>query len=131
MAERLRPSIPEPGTHPSPALIRRWRSMPPWQGKRERAKWWRENAPQEGQAAPSHAPAPAAPEARPVSQRRLTNEELARRVTRQVELDDPAFNGTVTEEDLAIASPGTVTRWMEAGVLQRDLGGPPPPRRRR
>jgi hypothetical protein len=122
--------IPAPGTYPSPALLRRWKSMPPWQAKRARAAWWRENGQQDGHAAPSQAPAlaPSAPDSRVRTRRRLTTEELERRVRRRAELDDPAFNGTVTEEDLAIASPSTVTRLMNAGVLERDLGGPPPQR---
>ena len=122
--------IPAPGTYPSPRLLRTWKSMPPWQAKRERAKWWREHNAQNGQAAPSQAPVPvpSAPEGRARTRRRLTTEELGRRVKRKAELDDPAFSGTVTEEDLAIASPSTVTRLMNAGVLERDLGGPPPQR---
>lgn len=126
MAER--PNIPAPGTYPSPALLRRWKAMPPWQAKRARAAWWREHGQQDGQAASSQAPALPTRDSRPRIRRRLTNDELEHRVRRRAELDDPAFNGTVTEEDLAIASPSTVTRPMNAGALERDLGGPPPQR---
>jgi len=125
-----RPNIPAPGTYPSPALLRRWKMMPPWQAKRARAAWWREYGQQDGHAAASQSPAPALPtrDSRPRTRRRLTTEELERRARRRAELDDPAFNGTVTEEDLAIASPASVIRLMNAGVLERDLGGPGPQR---
>jgi hypothetical protein len=128
MPERSQPNIPVPGTYPSTALLRRWKSMPPWKAQRERARWWAEQGQQDPHVAAvqEQAKALAAPDSRPSTRRRLTNEELVRRAGRRAELDDPAFDGTVTAEDLEIASPATVTRLMNSGVLQRDLGGPPP-----
>ena len=58
--------------------------------------------------------------------RRLTTEELGRRSARRAELDNPNFTGTLTAEDLKIASPSSVTRWLNNGQIHRDLGGPPP-----
>lgn len=123
--------IPAPGTYPSPRLLRAWKSMPVWQAKRARAAWWREHDAQNGQAAPAQptqAAAPAPAPARHAGTGRLTNEELAARRARRVELDDPGFSGTLTEEDLAIASPAAVARLMNNGQIERDLGGPPPQR---
>jgi hypothetical protein len=56
-------------------------------------------------------------------------EEIARRTARRAELDDPNFAGTLTQEDLQIASPSAVTRLLDSGQIYRDLGGPPPRRR--
>lgn len=122
MAERL--DIPAPST----ALLRRWKSMPVLKARRERARWWAERGLQDPQiaAVQAQAQALATREGRPRTRRQLTNEELARRGGRRAELDDPAFNGTVTAEDLEIASPATITRLMNSGVLERDLDGPPP-----
>ena len=61
---------------------------------------------------------------------KLSNEEMARRAVRARELEDPDFSGTVTLEDLDIASPAAVTRLMNRGILHRDIGGPPPQRPR-
>jgi hypothetical protein len=58
--------------------------------------------------------------------KRLSNEELAQRLARRAELDDPNFAGTLTEEDLEIASPSSVSRMLNSGQIYRDLGGPPP-----
>lgn len=120
--------IPAPGAYPSPRLLRVWKSMPPWQAKRARAAWWREHGQQDGQAAPALAPPP--PDSRVRTPRRLTTEELLRRKARAEELADPGFDGTLTEEDLKIASPQTVAALMNRGLLARDLGGPPPQRQR-
>lgn len=117
--------------HPPQTLLRRWGAMPPWQAKRARAAWWRENG-RDGQDPARQVPA--LPVRQPSREsftgpRRLTNEELGRRNARRVELDDPNFAGTLTKEDLAIASPATVTRLLNSGKIHRDLGGPPPGRR--
>jgi hypothetical protein len=118
-----------PKVRPSDALVRRWKTMPPWQAKRARERWWRENGP-EGQAPVEQVSLPErrGPRESISGSRRLTNDELAARTTRKVELDNPAFDGTIAEEDLKIASPATVKRWLEAGKIYRDLGGPPPSR---
>ena len=115
--------------YPPLTLRRRWGAMPPWQAKRARAAWWRQN----GENGQDPATQVALPERRPPRERlsgprRLTTEELARRTARRVELDNPDFSGALTEEDLKIASPATITRMLNTGQIQRDLGGPPPRR---
>jgi hypothetical protein len=126
IAERL--GIPAPGTYPSPALLRRWKSMPPWQAKRARAAWWREHGQQDGQGASEAVAPPEVPATERRASTRLSNDELARRRARRVEVDDPAFDGPLTDEDVSIASPATVTKWMNSGKSHRELGAPPPQR---
>lgn len=48
---------------------------------------------------------------------------------RKAELDNPNFTGTLTDEDLKLASPAAVIRMLNSGQLYRDLDGPPPSRR--
>lgn len=106
------------------ALLKRWKTMPPWQAKRARAAWYRDYGgvdPTTQVKLPERRP-------RPESAPKPTYEELAARTARKAELDNPAFDGTLTQDDLQIASPSTVTRWLEEGRLYRDLGGPPPGR---
>jgi hypothetical protein len=116
-----------PAVQPSPGQVRRWRMMPAWQAKREQAKWWRENG--QEPARQSTPPVQQPLQASPTGTRRLTNEELARRTVRKAELDNPNFTGTVTNEDLTLASPAAVIRMLNSGQLYRDLDGPPPSRR--
>lgn len=115
--------------YPPQTLLRRWGAMPPWQAKRARDAWWRENG-RDGQDPARQMTAPL-PVRQPHGEsftgpRRLTTEELGRRSARRAELDDPNFSGTLTAEDLKIASPSSVTRWLNNGQIHRDLGGPPP-----
>jgi hypothetical protein len=120
----------QPPAMPSPALLRRWKSMPPVQGRRARAAWFSQQGSQDPAVAQMQAEAPAVvrqpPRENPGIPKRLSNEELAQRVARRAELDDPNFAGTLTEEDLAIASPSAVSRMLNSGQIYRDLGGPPP-----
>jgi hypothetical protein len=65
---------------------------------------------------PAHREDPGAP-------KRLTIEQLEQRTARRVELDDPNFAGTLTEEDLKIASSSAFDRLVNSGQVYRDLGG--------
>jgi hypothetical protein len=113
---------------PSPGQVRRWRMMQPWQAKREEARWRRENGQDPAQQATT--PRVQQPHQEGLTgTRRLTNEELARRTARKAELDNPNFTGTLTDEDLKLASPAAVIRMLNSGQLFRDLDGPPPSRR--
>jgi hypothetical protein len=123
-----------PMAQPTPALIRRWKSMPTLQARRARAAWFSQQGSQDPAVARVQAEAAAAvrqtPREDPTAPRRLTNEELAARTARRAELDNPGFAGTLTEEDLAIASSATVSRWLHDGRIYHDLDGPPPGRQR-
>ena len=119
--EPLSPRAPQP----TAALIRRWKTMLPWQAKRARAAWYRDYGQGAQDPTTLAPPMPQLPERRPAPAKPIY-EELARRTARKAELDDPNFAGTLTQEDLQIASPATVTRLLNSGQIYRDLGGPPP-----